>query len=295
MRLSCTSLAVCLLAISAAAQSDPFHGSWKLNVAKSTFTPGTEARNEVVTYKITGDEENFNADGLLANGARDQFFYTARFDGKEYPSKTIVTEKRLASVRKIDARTRERVIRSDGRVVMRSRSVVSVDGKTLTASVYSVDSSGKETQRETRVFDRQGAASGDPFNGSWKLNAATSKFHDPSTASTSEDLSIKVTGDGETLHAESVMLNGSTEVEDYTLEYDGKDYPDTVVNTRNNMVSLRKVNAATRERLSRNNGKIVSISRRVVSADGRTLTTTLLSVDGNGKETVRQVRVFEKQ
>ena len=139
------------------------------------------------------------------------------------------------------------------------------------------------------------AYTNDPFNGTWVLNVAKSKFNDPANASKKDMIKITVQGDGETNHVEGVMPDDRVEVQDYTVKYDGKDYPNKVVTTTNSMLSLRKVNPRTRERVNKRDGRIAGISRREVSADGKTLTTSLINVDASGKETVRQVRVFDKQ
>jgi hypothetical protein len=61
------------------------------------------------------------------------------------------------------------------------------------------------------------------------------------------------------------------------------------------MTMVKKIDARTRERYNVREGKPVLASRRVVSADGRTMTITIVRVDGQGREVVNEVRVLAKQ
>ena len=46
------------------AQSDPQVGVWKLNVAKSTYTPGPPARNQTITYAAAPNGLKVTVDGI---------------------------------------------------------------------------------------------------------------------------------------------------------------------------------------------------------------------------------------
>ena len=278
---------------SVAAQSDPFNGQWKLNMSKSNFPAGSGgARDEVITYKIVGDVETFKADGHLGNGAHDTFEYSASYSGKEGPSKTVVTEDSVTTMRKIDARTRERVSTVDGKFTMRSHRTVSEDGKTLTSDLFRMEN-GKEVQYDHRVFDRQGAVpQGDTYYGNWTYNVAKSKVVPPGTKR--ESLTLTALPNGEEIKSVTIYGDDSEEVLTYKATYDNKGIPAKTVTTHNNLVTVRKVDANTRERISKLDGKVVGISRRVVSPDGKTETTSIYRVDANGKETLTATRVFDK-
>jgi hypothetical protein len=58
---------------------------------------------------------------------------------------------------------------------------------------------------------------------------------------------------------------------------------------------VKKVDTWTRERYNVRDGKPVIASRRVVSKDGKTMTITIVRLDGQGKEVVNEVRVLEKR
>jgi hypothetical protein len=57
---------------------------------------------------------------------------------------------------------------------------------------------------------------------------------------------------------------------------------------------LRKIDERTRERVYKREGRIATIMRRNMSPDGKTITSSIMSVDANGKENVFETRVFEK-
>jgi len=82
---------------------------------------------------------------------------------------------------------------------------------------------------------------------------------------------------------------------------DGKEYPSTVtvygngtVRVQTTNLMLRKIDDRTRERVYKRDGRIATIMRRMMSADGKTITSSIMSVDADGKENVFETRVFEK-
>jgi len=143
------------------AQQDPFSGTWKLNVAKSKMQSASASKSEILNLKVTGDEESVSTEAVTADGSREVMTYTARYDGKVYPGsttitgKTIKTQKMNVVLRKIDAKTRERLSMDGDKVTMRARRALSEDGKILTSTIFVIGADGKEVAREIRVFERQ--------------------------------------------------------------------------------------------------------------------------------------------
>jgi mono/diheme cytochrome c family protein len=140
----------------------------------------------------------------------------------------------------------------------------------------------------------------DPFNGTWLLNVAQSKMQ-PATASKSEIIRYRITGNEEDFLSDAVTIEGYPESIKYTARYDdGKPYPFSI--TINGKVTnpgaqtiVKKIDTWTRERYNVRDGKPVIASRRVVSKDGKTMTITIVRVDPQGRETVNEVRILEKQ
>ncbi len=59
------------------AQSNPSIGTWKLNTAKSTFSPGPAPQSLTLTLEAQGNGVKASAEGTAANGSRTAWSYTA--------------------------------------------------------------------------------------------------------------------------------------------------------------------------------------------------------------------------
>ena len=152
---------LCLAPQPAAAQEDPFTGTWVLNVAKSKMQPATASKSEIIHYKITGDEEDFLSDAVTIEGYPESIKYTARYnDGKAYPFSITINGKvtnpgAMTMVKKIDTWTRERYNVREGKPVIASRRLVSRDGRTMTLTILRVDAQGREVVNEVRILEKR--------------------------------------------------------------------------------------------------------------------------------------------
>jgi hypothetical protein len=136
------------------------------------------------------------------------------------------------------------------------------------------------------------AQAANPRIGTWQLNVAKSKYS-PGPAPKSQTLKIEASGQGEKVTSELTDAAGARTTTSYTANYDGKDYPLSGSPTAD-MVSLKRINARTSERVDKKGGKTVSTYRRVVSPDGKTMTVTIKGTNLQGKPMSNAV-VFEKQ
>ncbi len=128
-----------------------FNGTWKLNLAKTT---GPHAKSEILTFDVTADQEHYTVDEVETDGSLFKTEYTAKFDGKAYPNKNLVTgEITYVCLKKIDARTEEFESRDkpNGPVTYKYRRVLSADGKTLTSSIINAQG----VAYSVRVFEKQ--------------------------------------------------------------------------------------------------------------------------------------------
>lgn len=80
---------VCVLVLATAVFAvDNFIGSWKVNLDKSTYSPGLPPRRMTSTIQIEGDSVNFMFDGYDAQGKSLLFEeLSLKCDGKDYPIK----------------------------------------------------------------------------------------------------------------------------------------------------------------------------------------------------------------
>ena len=143
------------------------------------------------------------------------------------------------------------------------------------------------------VFSVAVWAADDPLIGAWKLNLAKSKFSG-STPSQSDTMKYEPYGAGGIKVTRTIITaEGKTQHEDYSANYDGKDYPLTG-SANVDAVSLKRIDANTTERANKKAGKITTTIRYVISGNGKTLTTTTTGTNATGA-TINNVRVWDKQ
>jgi hypothetical protein len=135
------------------AQSNPFIGTWKLNLAKSKDTSGLIPKEEAFTVQIVGDRRQVTINGTAADGSPILFKYEVRDEGG--------TGKVLAggpydgvSGTWIDDNTREVSYMKGGKEMLHLRAVVSKDGKTNTMTLKGTDAQGKPVSG-VAVFEKQ--------------------------------------------------------------------------------------------------------------------------------------------
>jgi hypothetical protein len=137
-----TLFAVVGAAIAAGDAADPVVGTWKLDVAKSTFgaSPAVKAQTRAYSQSARGITLNMRTVG--ADGKEITVQTTYQFDGKDYPV-TGTADYGSLSAKQIDANTAEFTLKKGGKTVGTTRRTVSKDGKTLTAT--NEDAKGEDT------------------------------------------------------------------------------------------------------------------------------------------------------
>ena len=130
----------------------------------------------------------------------------------------------------------------------------------------------------------------DPLVGTWKLRAAKGPDGKPVSSNT---IIFEPLPNGEKRRSYGVNAQGQKTESSYTAYCDGKDYPITG-NPDVDAVEVRCVDSRTRERVNKKNGQIISIARRVVSADGKTMTVTTTRTDAAGKKTT-SATIYDRQ
>lgn len=132
--------------------ADPVIGTWKLNTAKSKFSPGAELKAGTRIYTeanglYTLDQKLTGADG------KDKSLRSQYRNGQEVKQPGGgASDATLA--KKLDANTWEFVLKKNGKVVGHVHRVVSADGKTLTVHNTGMLLTGV-TGDQTLVFDKQ--------------------------------------------------------------------------------------------------------------------------------------------
>ncbi len=124
-------------------QSDPFAGTWKLNLAKSKYGGGKPPKGELRTYERKDEGEKLTVNGVAADGSPVAWGYTVRFDGKYYPITGSGPDGAdEIAVERVNARTVRASLKKNGKVIQTASRVVSEDGKTMTATARIVGAKG---------------------------------------------------------------------------------------------------------------------------------------------------------
>jgi len=149
-------LAPLLLVSPASSQSpDPWIGTWKLNVAKSKYSPGPAPKSStLMMVAADGGGIRQTVDSVPASwGLPTHAVSVAKFDGHDSPVKGNPNAD-TSAYRSIDGHTYEVVSKKDGKITLTSRVVISADGKTRTVTQTGTNAEGKPVNN-TLVYDRQ--------------------------------------------------------------------------------------------------------------------------------------------
>ena len=159
MRVKKMAVALCAVACAAlllsvvAKAADPQSGTWKLNTAKSSYSPGPVPKS--LTLMVTADEKSLkiHSEGVDGAGKPTKVDFTANFDGKDYPA-TGIAAGDMVSVERVDANTIRVSMKKDGKTLMTVTSAVSADGKTRTSTFVGKDNVGHDV-KNVAVYDKQ--------------------------------------------------------------------------------------------------------------------------------------------
>ena len=145
---------MCLSAVDVLAQTPaPWLGTWKLNVAKSTYNPGPPPKSQIVKNMAAADGGyNNTGDTVTADGKETHSEYFAKPDGKDYPMKSGTAD--AIWVKKIDDHTNEWATKKGGKVVASGKTSYSKGGKVRTLTWTETDEKGKKFE-STAIYDRQ--------------------------------------------------------------------------------------------------------------------------------------------
>ena len=136
------------------AQSNPFFGTWKLNVAKSKLS-GDAPKSVTLTVAAYFKGEKISVEALPATGSAVSYGYSSNLDGKDSPiSGTPPFGADTIAVKLVDANSHTGIYRKAGKQLVTLSSAVSKDGKVLTIILKGTDAQGQSVN-ETTVWDKQ--------------------------------------------------------------------------------------------------------------------------------------------
>jgi hypothetical protein len=137
------------------AQNQLFVGSWKVDVAKSTYQPGPGPRSETLRFEPVGEGFKVSLDGVNQQG-RYHSEGTGKFDGIDVP--VVATPARQArftyAFSRIDDHTWDIVIKVNGERRILVHNVVSDDGKTMRGVSTAVTNQGQVASQDV-IYEKQ--------------------------------------------------------------------------------------------------------------------------------------------
>lgn len=151
-------LALVTLAITstAAFAADHSLGTWKLNVAKSKYSPGPlPVKSLTQVREAAGDGVKVSTTGERSDGTAVNSTYTAKFDGSPASLSGQGAPYDTVSLKQVNANTFTFETKNSAtKYSTHGRLVVSHDGKTLTMTAKGTDAEGKP-MTVTLVYDKQ--------------------------------------------------------------------------------------------------------------------------------------------
>lgn len=137
------------------------------------------------------------------------------------------------------------------------------------------------------------AQAGSSNLGTWKLNVVKSTYA-AGTAPKSGTFTNTAAGAGVKTVSDGVAADGTARHSEYTMVYDGKDYPITGASLNGDVASGTRVDPNTVKFTYKKGGKVTVTSTNVVSSDRMTYTITVKGTNTLG-QAVNTVAVYEKQ
>ena len=138
------------------AADDPLMGKWKLNVAKSRYDTGKPPKSYTRTHEAVPGGMKVVRDEVTATGEVAHPFWTAQFDGKDYP---LVGEPGAfvdsLYLTRVDLYTVVGGSKKNGVLINTLRWEISKDGKTFTWIATRVNPPELKGTKVIQVFERQ--------------------------------------------------------------------------------------------------------------------------------------------
>jgi hypothetical protein len=130
---------------------EPLLGTWRLNLAQSTFASGPPPYARVTT-RIESSDDGLKViyDMVGERGGVTHWEWMGRLDGKDYPLEGI-EEAVTNAYSRIADRTYNLVFKVDGRITTTTRISISADGRTMTVTSTTAKSVN------TAIYNKRGS------------------------------------------------------------------------------------------------------------------------------------------
>jgi hypothetical protein len=135
------------------AQSNPWLGMWKLNLAKSTYPPGQAPRSSTYNFQVAGANLTNTVETVDAAGNSSTTVNPHIYDGQTHP----LTGNPNADARnytRVDANTVISASMKSGKLLQVTIIVLSQDGRTIATTGRGIDARGQQVN-SVAVYDKQ--------------------------------------------------------------------------------------------------------------------------------------------
>jgi hypothetical protein len=244
--------------------ADPLIGTWSLNLEKSEIWGGLR-----VTIERRGEAFRFVSGGVE---------FTALFSGQDFPVRGVSTHAQV-SLKRVDAHTIERTYKRESVAVNRAVLRVSADGRFLTVENQRLDTAVEARQWMSKYQRITPEDPTDLFAGTWERNPVRSLGNSLATI-------VYEVFETDGLH----FVGNNVE---YRARPDGKDYP-VMGSIVADSVSLKRLAPGTLEEAWKDGGKAALFVRRIVSADGSTMTARSTGTTPQG-DRFENIYVYERR
>jgi hypothetical protein len=133
--------------------ADPFIGTWKMDPAKSKYSPGPAPKSVTMSYTQDGDWIVGKNDTVGADDKATTATNRYKRDGKEYPYQSATGGSGTIAVKAINANTAQATIKV-GTSTMTLHTAISKDGKSFTRTTKGTDEQGRHVAN-VAVFEKQ--------------------------------------------------------------------------------------------------------------------------------------------
>ena len=145
--------AIIAIGTGTALAADTVVGTWKLNLAKSTFSPGPAPKSQTRIYAESPQGMTVTVKTTAADGKDSTTNLTFKEDGKSYPASGS-PDFDMVSVTRVDALTAHSTQTKAGATIGTAVRTVSKDGKTLTFAQKGTHAGGGKFD-DVSVYDKQ--------------------------------------------------------------------------------------------------------------------------------------------
>ena len=239
------SVVLWFLPLSVLAQS-PFDGTWKTDTSASKFSP------KPIVFSVNSGM--YDCSSCVPR-------ISIKADGQDQNVAAPARDYDTLAVEVKDANTIHATAKKGGKQVFDQTRTVSSDGKTLTVTSSNFPADGSQAYKSEAQLTRvaKGPAGSNGTSGSWRIN------------SVNEDAAGLMT----TYKGAGDQLTMTTPTgESWEAKFDGKDYP--VKGTfANETVSLKNMGDHGMEATYKRDGKVYSVEKATISADGNKMTTVV--------------------